>query len=173
MRFFLLMAAYGIAAVVLQTTILREWPSQALRFDFIIPAIAALAFFQERRRALPVVIFYGFLVDVASGAPFGMSLISYLLIYAGVRAIVALISFQEGAALLFWVAVISLADKLISSLLLLASTGGAAVSAIMLKRAPAQALLDAAVGLGIVPFLSWYGGLTWEKIRAPKGLVMR
>jgi cell shape-determining protein MreD len=173
MRFFLLMAAYGIAGVALETTWLANWPAAALRIDFLMPAVAAVAFYQERRQALPVLILYGILMDVASGAPFGISIVSYLLIYSGIRLIVALISFQEGLGLLFWVAVMSVADKLVGGLLMLVTTGEAATAEVMLKRAPAQALLDAAAALALVPFITWYWSLSWEKLRRPKGLVMR
>ena len=95
MRFFLLMAAYGVAAVVLMTTALAGWPADMLRFDLILPAVAAFSFYREWRQAVPVIALYGLLMDAASGGPFGMSVLSYLLIYAFMRAIIAKISFQE------------------------------------------------------------------------------
>jgi membrane-associated HD superfamily phosphohydrolase len=173
MCFFLLMAAYGVSAVVLETTLLAGWPVDVLRVDLVLPAVAAISFYRERRQALPVLVLYGVLMDVASSAPFGTAIFSYLVIYTGVRAIVSMISFQRGAGLLFWVAVISLADKGISALLLLISTGEARLPAMILGRAPAQALLDAITGLGVIPFLTWYWDLSWEKLRKPKGLVLR
>lgn len=173
MRFFLLMAAYGVAAVVLMTTALAGWPADMLRFDLILPAVAAFSFYREWRQAVPVIALYGLLMDAASGGPFGMSVLSYLLIYAFMRAIIAKISFQEGVSMLFWVAIMSLADKCLCALVLLVSTGEGTVPAIIIERAPAQALLDAAVGFALIPFLQWYGELSWEKIRKPKGLLLR
>ncbi len=173
MRFFLLMAVYGLAATVIETTLLAGWPAQMLRFDFIVPAVAAVSFYKERREAVPVIVFYGILMDVASGAPFGMSILSYLVIYSFVRAIIAKISFQEGIALLFWVAILSLFDKLVCAIVMLVSAGNMKVPGIIIERAPAQALLDAAVGLFIIPLLVRYWNLSWEKIRKPKGLQWR
>ena len=92
------------------------------------------------------------------------------MIYAFVRTIIAKISFQEGVGLLFWVAIMSLADKLVGAVVMMVSTGDTSMAGVMIERAPAQALLDAAVGLVMVPLLVRYGDLTWEKIRRPKGL---
>lgn len=167
------MAAFGIFAVTLESTWLAGIPTESLRFDFIVIAVAALAFSFEWQQALTVIIFYGVLMDVSSGAPFGMSIFSYIIIYGFLRAIVAKISFQVGPALLFWVAIISLLDKLLSSVVLMAAFGNLAVPSVMFRTAPSQALFNAVVSLLLVPFLRWYWDLSWEKITRPKGLVMR
>ncbi len=167
------MAVYGLFALVLESTVLSGWPTQMLRFDLLIVAVAALAFNQEWRRAVPVLVFYGFLFDVASGTPFGMTVLAYLLVYGGIRLVIAKISFQGGVGLLFWVAIISLVQQLIASVSLAATTGSIATSHIILRHAPAQALIDAVVGMGMVPFLKWYGDLSWERLTRPKGLVLK
>ncbi|MFA4875545.1 MAG: hypothetical protein WC690_09435, partial [bacterium] len=69
--------------------------------------------------------------------------------------------------------ILSLLDKFVCALVMMVSTGKMTVPGIMIERAPAQALLDAAGGLFIVPLLTRYWGLTWEKIRKPKGLQWR
>jgi rod shape-determining protein MreD len=173
MRFFILMAIYGIAAVVLETTVLAGWPTEMLNFDLVLPAVAALSFYKEKREAIPVIIFFGMLMDAASAAPFGMTVISYLTIFIFMRMIISKISFQEGIGLLFWVAIVSLIDKAVSLIILFAKTGDVNFFGIILERAPAQALLDAAVALLIVPLLVRYWGLSWQKIREPKGLVLK
>lgn len=173
MRFFILMAIYGVVAVVLETTVLAGWPTDMLSFDLLLPAVAALSFYKEKREAIPVIIFFGMLMDAASAAPFGMSVISYLTIFIFMRLIISKISFQEGIGLLFWVAIVSLIDKAVSLLVIFAKTGDINFFGIILERAPAQALLDAAVALLIVPILVRYWDLSWEKIREPKGLVLK
>ena len=75
MCFFLLMAAYGVSAVVLETTLLAGWPVDVLRVDLVLPAVAAISFYRERRQALPVLVLYGVLMDVASSAPFGTAIL--------------------------------------------------------------------------------------------------
>lgn len=167
------MAAYGIVAVVLESTWLANLPVATLRFDFIIIAVAALSFHKDAWRALPVIIFFGVITDVASGGPFGISILSYLIIYGCIRTILAKISFQTGIALLFWVAVISLLDNIISSVFLMAIYGNVAFAEIIMQSAVAQAILDAAMAIFLMPFIRWYWDLSWEKITRPKGLVLK
>ncbi|MBN1282969.1 MAG: hypothetical protein JXA24_04265 [Proteobacteria bacterium] len=173
MRFFILMALYGVAAVVLATTVLAGWPTQMIRFDLIIPAVAVTSFYKGRGEAIPVVLFYGLIVDAASAAPFGMSVLSYVVVYLFVRAIITKISLQEGVGLLFWVAIISLVDKAVCAVVLYVSSDGIYLSRIVMELAPAQALMDAAVGFVVIPIITWYWDLSWEKISRPRGLVLK
>lgn len=173
MRFFILMAIYGIAAIVLKTTVLYGWPTEMINFDLVLPAVAALSFYKGKAEAIPVIILLGLLMDAASAAPFGMSAISYLTIFIFMRMIISKISFQEGVGLLFWVAIVSLIDKAVCILVIFTKTGDLNFASIILERAPAQALLDAVVAFITVPFLIKYWDLSWEKIRQPKGLVLK
>ena len=173
MPFFVLMAVYGVFAIVLESTWLSNLPVEMIRFDLIIIAVAALSFYKDAWKAVPTIIFFGVISDVASGVPFGISIISYLIIYGIIRMMISKISFQAGIALIFWVGVISLVDKLISSVFLLAVYGKLVVPEIIIKTAPAQALLDAAMAILLMPFIKWYWDLSWEKITRPKGLVMK
>lgn len=172
MRFFLLMLIYGVVALTLDTTLFANLPWGTVRLDLIIVAVAALSFYQDWRRAVPVIVLYGALVDVASSAPFGLSILSYLVIFFVIRAIIAKISFQRGPALLFWLAVVSLLDKTLCSLILIAATGEVSLAQAIIKNAPFQAAVDALVGFVMLPVLRIYWNLSWEKLTRPKGLVM-
>lgn len=167
------MAVYGILAVVLETTWLSGLPTSVVQFDFIIIAVAALSFYERWYRALPIIFLLGLLVDISSAGPFGLSILSYMMVYGLIRLVIAKISFQAGLALLFWVAIISIMNKVICSVVLLAVSGKMIFPEIIMKSAPAQALLDAALAVVIMPFIRWYWDLTWEKIARPKGLVMK
>lgn len=172
MRFFLLMLVYGVIALTLETTLLAGLPWGTVRLDLIIVAIAALSFYQGWRKAVPVIVVYGALVDVASAAPFGLSIFSYLVIFFVIRAVITKISFQRGPALLFWLAMVSLFDKALCSLILIAATGEVSLAKAIIKNAPFQAVVDAVVGFVVVPLLRRYWNLSWEKLTRPKGLVM-
>lgn len=173
MLFYILMTALGIFFAILQRTWLFDFPTQALHIDFLIVAIAAISFLYEWKRALPLVITYGIVTDIATAAPFGMSVFSYIIIYGFIRTVIAKISFQVGLGLFFWVAFISFLDKAICSFVILVANGNALVSRIMLERAPIQAALDGLFGLAFVPFMFWLAGLSWEKLTKPKGLVLK
>lgn len=172
MRFFILMTVFAIVAVALQTTLLADVPWRWARFDFVVVAVAALAFYGSWGRAIPLVLLIGALVDVTSAAPFGISILSYVIIVLMVRLIIAKISFQGGAALLFWVLVVSLFDKAVRALVLTAASGDIVQAEVLLTGAPLQALLDALVGLALIPLLQRYWDLSWEKLTRPKGLVL-
>lgn len=167
------MTVYGLLAVVLQTTWLVNFPSHFIQFDFIVIAVAALAFNFEWRKAVPVILAYGLMMDIASEAPVGMSIISYLAAYGFIRAIIFKISFQGGLALTFWIGLVSLIDKFVSAFIFFISRGSTALSLVMIERAPAQAVVDAVLGLGLIPFLSWYWNLSLEKLSRPKGIVLK
>ena len=173
MRFFLLMTIYCVVAITLQTTVLSNLPSNWVRFDFLIVAVAALSFYQGWRRAVPIILIMGALVDVTSAIPFGVSILSYVVIFLVLRAIISKISFQGGMALLLWLMIVSLFDKALRSLVLVASTGGAAHVEFIVRGALFQAMLDAVVGLMLIPFIKMYWDLSWEKISRPKGLVLK
>lgn len=173
MTYFILMAFYGLLALVLESTWLAGLPVETIRFDFVLVAVAALSFYQEPLRAVSLIIFFGIMSDIVSGVPFAVSTISYLVIYGGIRLLISKISFQGGMALVFWMGIISIEDKLVSMLLLMALTGTADYPSVMITSMPAQAVLDAALALVMIPFLRWYWELSWEKITKPKGLVLK
>jgi len=173
MAFFFLMAVYGIVVLVLETTFFSNLPTEMLRFDFMIVAVAALCFYRGWRKAIPVIVFLGCITDISSSGPFGLSIMSYLVIYGLIRLIIAKISFQAGIQLLLWVVIISLTDKFVSSLFLLGSTGKMVFPNVIMQSAPAQALLDAALAFIMIPFIRNYWNLSWERITRPKKLVLK
>jgi len=173
MRFFLLMTIYCIVAISLQTTVLSGLPSEWVRFDFLIIAIAALSFYQGWRKAVPIILIGGALVDVTSATPFGISILSYLVIFLILRMLISKISFQGGVALLLWLMIVSLFDKVIRSIVLVASSGGMAHVEFIARGALFQAMLDAIVGLVLIHIIKIYWDLSWEKITRPKGLVFK
>jgi len=74
----------GIVLIVTQTTILPYFKIFNSIYDLLCPLVIYLGLFQPVRNAVPVILFYGFLMDNLSGAPPGFYLTSYiwLLIYA-------------------------------------------------------------------------------------------
>ena len=173
MRFFLLYAVYGIIAVALEATWLARIPLAEVKLDLVILAVIALAFTEEWRRALPVVLFLGAIVDAMSFAPLGMTVFSYVVLYLVMRLLIAKVAFQADFGRFFWIAALSFGEKVVSGMLVLLWTGSGTMLQYWLQRAFPQAILDAVVGFLFVPCLIWYGGLTWEKITRPEGLVVK
>jgi hypothetical protein len=173
MRTFALMLIYCLAALVLEGTWLSSFPTAFAHVDFLIVAVAAISFYREWKEALPLLVVFGVLADIASDCPFGVSLLTYLAIYGFIRTMISKISFQGGPALVFWVAIISALGKAINMLLIMAITGNVGIAKIMVQLMPLQTALDALISLALIPFIRWYWDLSWEKITRPKGLVLR
>jgi cell shape-determining protein MreD len=173
MRLFVLYIIYGIVAIVIESTWLADMPTASYRLDFLIIAITYLGFSQEWRRAVPIILVYGTLYDVASAGPFGMALCSYLAIYGFIRLIIAKIAYQSLVSRFGWVAIASLMDKAISAALVFMWGYPLQVPEAMITRAPVQALINSIIGLAVIPFLAWYSELTWDTLFRPKKLVLK
>ena len=172
MRRIWLFLVYGILAVVFESTWLSGFLGTYIHFDFVLMAVIALALAEETKVAIATVIILGALLDVASGAPFGLAIFSFLIVYGFIRSIVAKITIEIWPARFVWVGLASLLNKLMTVLLLFVWSGNVNIVEVLIKIAGPQAVFDACVGLVMVPFLKWYDGLTWAKLFRPKGLVL-
>jgi len=172
MRLFGLYIAYGVCALVLETTWLHDLPAANYQFDFLLIAVVYLGFSQEWRVALPIVIVFGLLYDVASAGPIGMALTSYIAVYIMLRMIIAKITYQTLVSRFAWVAIASLVDKCVCAALIFLWGSRFDIAELFLARAPVQALIDSTTGLVLIPFIAWYSDLSWEKLFRPKGLVL-
>lgn len=173
MIFYILVTLMGMFFVLLEGTWLNGLPLNVIHFDLVIECIAAFSFLYKWKKALPLIIIYGFLADATQAAPFGSAVFSYLCVYAFIRAIIANISFNVGFGLFFWVAMISMLDKFVTAIVAAVAAGDMTVSYIMLKRAPMQVVFDGIVALAFVPFIFWLLSISWEKLTKPKGIVLK
>ena len=173
MRLFILYIIYGIMAIVLESTWFSGVPTARYQFDFLLIAVVYLGFSQEWRTAVPIIIIYGFLYDATSAGPFGTAVCSYLAIYASLRLIIPRIAYQSPVSRFVWVAIASAMDKVITALLIFMWGYPTSIAELVLTRTPLQALLDAGIGLVLIPVLGWYTELRWSTLFRPKGLVMR
>jgi rod shape-determining protein MreD len=69
--------------MIFQTTVLANLPVNA--YDLLAPFVVYLAIYQGPRKALPVILFFGLMMDGLSGGIFGVYLTVYLWMYVGVR----------------------------------------------------------------------------------------
>lgn len=172
MRFFLLYLVYGIAAVALQTTWFCDWPSHLVRLHLVLMAVVSLTFTEEWKRALPLLVVLGLLEDGVSMAPFGSSIMSFVIMYVIMRTIISKISFQPGLGRFVWISFLSFGEQCLFSLLLVIRTGDLVWFQVFLMRGFPQVLFDGVCGLLFMPALVWFTHLSWEKFSKPKGLVV-
>lgn len=71
--------------VISRTTLIPILPLFDKFYDLLIPIIIYLALFRKKREGIPIVLFFGFIVDSLCGGPMGLYLIIYVWLYIIVR----------------------------------------------------------------------------------------
>jgi rod shape-determining protein MreD len=71
--------------VITRTTLIPILPLFDKFYDLLIPIIIYLALFRKKREGIPIVLFFGFIMDSLSGGPMGLYLFIYIWLYIIVR----------------------------------------------------------------------------------------
>lgn len=97
MRFALFFILYGIFWIALKSVF-------PIPGDFLLLAVVTLAFSEEEWwRGFLVALFLGFLLDTVSLSPFGVSLLSYAVVFLFIRFLRTKIMFQSPMARFYWI----------------------------------------------------------------------
>ena len=99
--------------VILQTTVMPYFSLFDGFYDLLFPFIVFLSLFRSSREGIPVILFFGFVMDTLSGGPFGLYLTTYLWLFVGVRWITSFLDVGDSILLLLVVAVGVLIQNLI------------------------------------------------------------
>ncbi|MBS3757631.1 MAG: rod shape-determining protein MreD [Desulfobacterales bacterium] len=91
----------GIVLIGLQTAILSGLPNFFPFYDILIPFVVYFSLFRGLPAGLVVVLVIGFLMDMVSGAPNGVYMAAFMLVFLMFRNITAY--FHAGEAVLFTV----------------------------------------------------------------------
>ena len=89
--------------VISRTTLIPILPLFDKFYDLLIPIIIYLALFRKKREGIPIVLFFGFIVDSLCGGPMGLYLIIYIWLYILVRWLAQF--FRTGSLLVLTLAV--------------------------------------------------------------------
>ncbi|UCD30952.1 MAG: hypothetical protein JSV38_09005 [Desulfobacterales bacterium] len=101
------------ALVILQTTVMPYFSIFDRFYDLLFPFIVFLSLFRSSREGIPVVLFFGFVMDTLSGGPFGLYLTTYLWLFVGVKWMITFLDVGDSVLLLFVVAMGVLIQNLI------------------------------------------------------------
>lgn len=71
--------------VLIKTTLIPSWPLFEKFYDLLIPIIVYLSFFRSKLEGIPIVVFFGLIMDSLCGGPMGLYLVTYVWLYAGMR----------------------------------------------------------------------------------------
>lgn len=90
--------------VILQTTVMPYFSVFDRFYDLLFPFIVFLSLFRSSRESIPVVLFFGFVMDTLSGGPFGLYLTTYLWLFVGVKWMITFLDVGDSVLLPFVVA---------------------------------------------------------------------
>lgn len=75
----------SMCLVLIKTTLIPGVPVIDKFYDLLIPIIIYLSFFRRRLESIPVVLFFGFIMDSLCGGPMGLYLSIYIWLYLAMR----------------------------------------------------------------------------------------
>jgi cell shape-determining protein MreD len=75
----------SIFLVIIKTTVIPGIPLFSKFYDLLIPIVIYLGFFRSLKEGVPIIIFFGIIMDSLCGGPVGLYLATYVWLYAGMR----------------------------------------------------------------------------------------
>ncbi len=75
----------SLCLVLVKTTLIPGMPLFEKFYDLLIPIIIYLSFFRSKLEGVPIVIFFGLIMDSLCGGPMGLYLATYIWLYIGMR----------------------------------------------------------------------------------------
>jgi rod shape-determining protein MreD len=75
----------SIGLVMIKTTLIPGIAIFDQFYDLLIPIVIYLGFFRSIKEGIPIVLFFGLIMDSLSGGPAGLYVTSYIWLYAGLR----------------------------------------------------------------------------------------
>ena len=75
----------SLCLVIVKTALIPGAPLLEKFYDLLIPIVIYLSLFRPLREGIPIVLFFGFIMDSLCGGPAGLYLATYFWLYAGMR----------------------------------------------------------------------------------------
>ncbi|RJQ81646.1 MAG: hypothetical protein C4519_08695 [Desulfobacteraceae bacterium] len=75
----------SLCLVLIKTTLIPDLPLFEKFYDMLIPIIIYLSFFRRKLEGVPIVVFFGFIMDSLCGGPMGLYLAIYAWLYMTAR----------------------------------------------------------------------------------------
>ena len=75
----------SLCLVLIKTTLIPALSMFNKFYDLLIPIIIYLSLFRSLREGIPVILFFGVIMDSLCGGPAGLYLATYIWLYAGMR----------------------------------------------------------------------------------------
>lgn len=94
----------SLGLVIVKTTLIPGVPLFQKFYDLLIPIIIYLSFYRSLKEGLPIVLFFGLIMDSLSGGTLGLYLLIYIWLYLGMRWLSQFL--HTGSVMLLAVAVV-------------------------------------------------------------------
>ena len=75
----------SLCLVIIKTTLIPGLPLFEKFYDLLIPIIIYLSFFRSIKEGVPIVLFFGLIMDSLGGGPIGLYLATYIWLYVAMR----------------------------------------------------------------------------------------
>ena len=165
-RLWVLFIIYGVVAIAVKSV----WH---LPGHFLLLAVIYLAFYEDWRFGSAASLVLGFLLDMSSYSPLGTSLFSFGIVFGLIRFIRTKILFRTFPSRFWWVGIFSLLEGLSSHFLANLLGSMARPFSIFFPRLLAGSVVNAALGLILIPFLFWYRNFTFEQLTKRKDILLK
>ena len=93
----------SLCLLVIKTTLIPGLPFFAKFYDLLIPIVIYLSLFRTLKEGIPIVIFFGLIMDSLYGGPMGLYMATYIWLYVAMRYLRQVL--HAGNIVLFAVAV--------------------------------------------------------------------
>lgn len=93
----------SLCLLVIKTTLTPGLPFFATFYDLLIPIVIYLSLFRTLREGIPIVLFFGLIMDSLCGGPMGLYMATYIWLYVAMRYLRQVL--HAGNIVLFAVAV--------------------------------------------------------------------
>jgi cell shape-determining protein MreD len=75
----------SLGLVLIKTTLIPALPLFDKFYDLLLPIIIYLSLFRSMREGIPIILFFGIIMDSLCGGPAGLYLTTYIWLYAAMR----------------------------------------------------------------------------------------
>ena len=142
-------------ALIIQTTLLKTFPTWGIRCDIIWLLVLFIGFYHELWEGLPSLLFLGYLMDCFASPFLGLFTASYLIIFFVLRLLTIHIYIEALTSKMFWVFVMTLIGKYVGYLLLLWLDVSIQVQFSMLWNTFIQGLWNGILAIILFPILKY------------------
>jgi rod shape-determining protein MreD len=157
---------WALFSVVFQTAVLCGVSRPCIQIDLLFYLIVILGL--RYRPALGIILaaFLGFVMDVVSAVPAGVTICSYVLSLLFIHRVQSNVFIESRVSLFAWVMGFSVFRQIIQAALLAACSRRLSALPVMLL----QSLFDALLGLIVIPFLNRLLVTDWGRVFRRKGI---